>query len=102
MRLAARTDSNHKEIVNHFRSLGFHVLDISKLKNCCDLVVSGYGYTFYVEVKDGSKPESARRLTGGELLFCEAIKKARGNWYLVESIQDVNKIYSDLLALDKF
>ena len=99
---ANRTDGNHKQIVAHFRSLGFHVLDISSLKNCCDLVVSGYGHTFYVEVKDGEKPQSARRLTPGETVFMNAVNEATGWWYLVESEQDVNQIYADLFANDLF
>jgi hypothetical protein len=100
MRRAARVDGNHKEVMGHFRSLGFMVHDISQLKNCADLVVSGYGRTLYVEVKDGSKPPSARRLTGGELLFMEQVLRHNPDGYvIVESLEDVNNLYKKF-ALD--
>ena len=101
MRRAARTDGNHKEVVGHFRSLGFVVHDISQLKNCADLVVTGYGRTFYVEVKDGTKPESAKRLTGGELIFMNEILRHNPDGYvIVKSLEDVNNLYKRF-ALDK-
>lgn len=87
-----RKDANHKEIVDHFRSLGFYVHDISDLKNCCDLIITK-GRSAYVEIKDGAKPKSARQLTAGELKFKQDIEMKGGLWFLAEEIQDVNNIY---------
>ena len=85
MRRAARVDANHAEIVKLFRSIGWQVLDVSQLKNCCDIVVSKAGRTIMVEIKDGAKPPSARKLTGGELEFKN---RWLGEWALVESVDD--------------
>ena len=89
---ANRTDTNHKEIVAKFRSLGFFVHDISALKNCCDLVVTK-GLTAYIEVKDGQRVPSERKLTDGEIKFRDDVLAKGGMWYLVESEIDVEKVY---------
>jgi hypothetical protein len=86
MRRAAKTDSNHAEIVSAFRKFGCSVLDISQLKNCGDLVVAKHLKMAIVEVKDGSKPPSQRRLTKGEEKFMEGWK---GLYFVVESLEDV-------------
>lgn len=71
MRRAAKKDSNHKEIVSALRHVGCYVLDISQLKNCCDLMVARAGKWVAIEIKDGDKPKSARKLTPGEQTFLE-------------------------------
>jgi len=68
-RRAARIDDNQKEVVALFRKLGWYVLIISQLKNCCDIMVSKNGHTIAIEIKDGKKPPSARKLSTGELKF---------------------------------
>ena len=85
-RRAARKDDNHQETVKSFRKLGWSVLDIAQLKNCADLVVAKNGYTVMCEVKDGSKPPSARKLTEGELKFKHSWN---GPYFLVLSVDDV-------------
>lgn len=87
---AARKDANHAEIVKAFRDRGFSVLDISQLKNCCDLIVSyAPSCTIAVEIKDGSKPKSAQRLTEGEEKFRDEWK---GCYAIVRSVEDVEFI----------
>ena len=86
MRTAARKDDNHNEVVKVFNSLGWAVLDISQLKNCCDAFVSKSGITVAVEIKDGSKPPSKRKLTEGELKFKNRWK---GKYAIIESVDDV-------------
>jgi len=56
-RRAAKVDDNQSEIVKAFRGLGFTVLIISQLKNCCDIFVSKYGRTIAIEIKDGSNQQ---------------------------------------------
>ena len=86
---AARKDANHKEIADTFKKCGWSVLDVSQLKNCCDIIVSKSKRTITVEIKDGSKPPSQRRLTEGEIKF-------RNNWQgeyaLIKSSEDVLKL----------
>ena len=93
MRRDARIDANQPEIVEKFRSLGWSVLNISQLKNCCDIFVSKAGDTYAVEIKDSKKPPSARKLTDGELRFKESWK---GKWALVTCHQDVININNQL------
>jgi Holliday junction resolvase len=66
---AAKVDANQPEIVALFRKLGWSVLIISQLKNCCDIIVSKNGRTIAVEIKDGAKPLSKQKLTEGEAKF---------------------------------
>jgi hypothetical protein len=91
-RRAARTDDNQTEIVKEFRRLGWCVLIISQLKKCCDIMVSKGGVTIAVEIKDGNKPPSARKLSTGEQEFKD---NWLGRWELVESIDDVININSN-------
>jgi len=37
MQRAAKKDANHKEIQKFFESKGYSVLDLSQLKNACDI-----------------------------------------------------------------
>jgi len=89
MRTAARVDDNQKEIVAEFRKLGFSVLLIHQLKNCCDIIVSRDKFTAVIEIKDGKKPPSQRKLTAGEQEFKD---RWLGRYYLCESIKDVHEI----------
>jgi hypothetical protein len=73
MRRAARRDDNEKEIVAAMRAEGAYVKVIND-EGLFDLLVgyvgqSGTEYTLLLEVKDGSKPPSARRLTPAEQKF---------------------------------
>lgn len=86
MRTAARTDANQTEIVNAFRKLGWSVLIISQLKNCCDIIVSKNGRTIAIEIKDGNKPKHQQKLTSGELKFKN---EWQGEYKIVNCIDDV-------------
>ena len=60
----ARTDSNQGEIVAVLRDIGACVRDFSAVGGGCpDLAILYRGKTTWIEVKDGEKPPSARRLT---------------------------------------
>ena len=73
MRLRARVDENQKRIVDMFRGLGWSVAHTHTLgKGFPDLVVGFAGKNYLIEVKDGSKPPSARKLTADELAFQSA------------------------------
>lgn len=60
----ARVDKNQPEIVRTFRQLGCTVEHLhAKGQGCPDLLVGVAGLNLVVEVKDGKKPPSARKLT---------------------------------------
>jgi predicted RecB family nuclease len=64
MRRAAKVDGNHGEIVAALRKAGAGVCDLSAVgQGCPDLLVSYRSRWHLVEVKDGSRPPSERRLT---------------------------------------
>ena len=90
-RRAARVDANQPEIVKEFRRLGWYVLIISQLKNCCDIIASKNGRTVAIEIKDGSKPPSQQKLTPGEQEFKE---EWQGSYAPITSISDVRLLNS--------
>ncbi len=70
MRLDARTDDNQNEIVQALRDVGASVAITSALGSGFPDIVAGYrGINYLIEIKDGSKPPSRRRLTPDEQEF---------------------------------
>ena len=64
MRTKARVDGNHAEVVSALRKIGCSVQDLSRVgRGCPDLLVGWRGINVAMEVKDGSKPPSERKLT---------------------------------------
>lgn len=89
-RRAARTDGNHSEIARAIaRVPGCLVVDVHAFPAIgCDLLVYWRRQCIHVEVKDGTKPPSARRLTPTE---SEAKRRCEitGNTYaIVTSVAD--------------
>lgn len=70
MRRAARRDTNEGDIIKAIRAEGAYVKVIND-EGLFDLLVSYRGETLMIEVKDGAKPPSARRLTEAEQKFHE-------------------------------
>ena len=67
MRRAARVDRNQKEIVEHLRKKGATVQPLHTVgRGCPDLLVGYAGTNYLIEVKDGDKPASQRKLTPDE------------------------------------
>lgn len=94
MRRAARTDANHKSIVDAFRSMGCSVLSLAdKGKGCPDLLIANYQSTVLVEVKDGSKPPSEQKLTPDQEKFHA---NWRGRIFVCRSIVEVPNIVAKL------
>ncbi len=67
MRRAAKIDANHNEIVDALRKAGCAVQSLATVgKGCPDLVVARGGKNYLIEVKDGSKTPSQRKLRPDE------------------------------------
>lgn len=67
MKYGARVDANQGEIVAAARAVGAEVQHLHSVgSGCPDLLVAFRGQWYVVEVKDGSKPPSARKLTDKE------------------------------------
>ena len=87
MRRAARTDSNQTEIVKAFRTMGCSVHCTHMVGDgFTDLVVGFRGRNHLVEVKDGAKAPSQRKLTQDEAKFH---REWRGRCDIVETINEV-------------
>ena len=86
MRLAARTDANHKEVSKAFERLGWSVLDIHQIPDSADILVGKWKHNVVIEIKDGSKPPSKRKLTPGEIGFRDRWK---GDYRIVTCLKDV-------------
>ena len=68
MRRAARVDRNQVEIVNALRKAGASVQSLAATgKGCPDLLVGCRGVNLLMEVKDGQKAPSARKLTADQV-----------------------------------
>lgn len=87
MRRAARVDANHGAIRQMYRDLGCSVADTFRLgSGFPDLVIALFGQTHLVEVKDGSKPPSERKLTKDEQEF-------HNSWHAkIWVIKDINDV----------
>ena len=64
MRRAAQVDANQREVVAALRGAGASVQLLHAVgEGCPDLLVGYKGLNMLLEVKDGSKPPSAQKLT---------------------------------------
>jgi Holliday junction resolvase len=84
MRRAAKRDDNEGEIVAALRKAGAVVRIITQGDGLPDLLVGYQGRTILMEVKDGAKVPSQRRLTVDEQKFFDAW--TGGELYKVESV----------------
>ena len=66
-----RTDRNHAEIINALRKIpNLSVFSTHEVgKGFPDIVIGYKGVNYLIEIKDGNKPPSARKLTDAELQF---------------------------------
>ena len=86
MRRAARVDANQAEIVEALRAIGATVQPIHMVgRGCPDIIVCYRGRNILIEIKDGSKSPSARRLTSDEMMWHTSW---RGRVVIVESVDE--------------
>jgi len=85
MRRAARVDANHSLIVGALIRCGATVQSLAAVgSGCPDLLVGFRGKNFAFEIKDGSKPPGARKLTPDQETWHAAWK---GQVIVVESVE---------------
>lgn len=67
-RYAAKTDANHADLVRLLRDMGAYVIDCAHVGDGFpDLLVGWRGKWTLVEIKDGAKSPSRRRLTPDQI-----------------------------------
>lgn len=70
MRRAAKVDANHTQVVTALQAAGATVQSLAAVgQGVPDLLVGFQGKTLLMEVKDGQKPPSARRLTEQQITW---------------------------------
>ena len=70
MRRAARVDANHEQVVVALQAAGATVQSLAAVgQGVPDLLVGFQGKTLLLEIKDGKKPPSARRLTEQQITW---------------------------------
>lgn len=90
MRRAAKIDANQPEIVRALRQAGASVRSTAALgKGFPDICVGWRGENFLMEVKDGGKQPSKRKLTPDEERFAEVWK---GQVVVVETVKDALRV----------
>ena len=76
--MAARVDANHAAIVAALRKIGALVTDLSGVgRGVPDILVWFRGLWSLLEIKDGAKPPSARKLTDDQAKWHAVHKDAR-------------------------
>lgn len=93
MRRAMRVDDNQGKIVAAMRERGAYVRIISQGDGIPDLLVGYKGVSILMEVKDGDKPPSARKLTPAEEKFF--LEWQGGMLVIVESVEDALEVLSN-------
>lgn len=92
-RYANRIDANAKAICAELRGLGAWVYPMPPNAGF-DYLVAWRGHLIPVEVKDGSKPPSARRLTENEEDTRHALEAHGLAYRVVEDVADVAPLLS--------
>lgn len=86
MRRAARTDENQRAIVKALQQIGCSVAPLSSVgSGIPDLLVGYRARNYLLEVKDGDKPPSERKLTPDQVAWHTSW---RGQSAVVHSIDD--------------
>lgn len=95
-RTVARIDSNQPALVAYLRGVGASVLHLHTLgRGVPDLLVCHRDTLYLVEVKDGAKPPSKRKLTPDEQRWHA---EWNGPVYVIESVDDVVKLLEEGLT----
>jgi hypothetical protein len=93
VRRAARVDANHGAIVSALRKVGCSVLDLSRLAHGTpDVLIYSPRMCAYVlvEIKDGAKAPSKRKLTEAQIKFHN---EWRGPVVVVESVDEALALF---------
>lgn len=97
MRYAARVDDNHSEIVRALERIGVYVIDCSHVgSGFPDLLCAYRGRWTLIEVKDGAKSPSRRKLTPAQTIFhAEAMAKGC-KVHVAESVDDAIRLLTSI------
>jgi len=87
MRRASRVDTNQQSVILEAKKLGATVQPLHMVgQGCPDLIIGFRGHNLLVEIKDGTKPPSARKLTPQQKDWHQ---NWRGNVYVITHWMEV-------------
>jgi len=90
LRRAARVDANQTEIVKALRQIGCSVFSLSSVGHGVSDILVGFRHrNLLIEIKDGSKPPGARKLTPDQIIFRA---EWRGQYDVAESVEQAISI----------
>lgn len=90
VKVKKRTDANHGEIKKALQQIGCTVFDLSSVGGGVTDLLCGYrGKNYLIEIKDGDKPPSARKLTPAQKLFHSLW---RGQKCVVKNVDEAVKV----------
>lgn len=91
--MAKRIDANHGAVVVALRRLGWHVVPtFEQGGGFPDLLCAKAGRLVQIEVKDGSKPPSARKLTPDEQRYHSQMELAGCPVVVIERIEQIERL----------
>ena len=91
MRRAAKIDSNQNEVVKALRQIPGVSVRITSMVGAgfCDIVIGARGVNYLIELKDGKKSPSQRKLTEDEESF---MSKWKGQYAVCNSLDEILKV----------
>lgn len=94
--LKAKVDSNQTAVVNALRGIGCSVASLARYgKGIPDLLVGYRGINILMEVKDGDKPPSQRKLTPDQEKFHDSW---RGSIHVVHNSEEAIKVVNESIS----
>lgn len=89
MRRAAKVDANHAEIVQALRSVGWCVWGTFRMgEGFPDVLMARAGVLRLVEIKDGTKIPSKRKLTPPQVIFRDQLQAAGVPVIILSSVDE--------------
>lgn len=74
MRRAAKKDANHNQLCERATQVGAQVFETWQIPGLLDAIIGYRGVLHWIEIKDGAKPPSERRLTSAEQTTIERLQ----------------------------
>jgi hypothetical protein len=100
VRRAAKVDENQSLIVKALRSTGAFVQPLHMVgQGCPDILVAYRGEWYLIEVKDGSKAPSQRKLTSDEEAW-HGKASCHAPVFIAETIDDALHVIGAMKAID--
>jgi predicted RecB family nuclease len=97
MRYAARVDDNQGEIVRALTRIGAYVIDCSHVgQGFPDLLIAYRGRWTLVEIKDGQKSPSRRKLTPAQTIFHAEVLAKGCKVHVIETVDEAIRLIGSI------